>query len=134
MNRRLLTILLAALFISGLVTFVIYHLVNSKLSAVKPLPATSVVAAKIDVKVGNLLTKENLTTIQIAGTPPVGMILAKDLATAENRGVISDLYAGEPIIQSRLAAIGSGAGLAATIPQGMRAIAVRVDDRSEERR
>ena len=42
--------------------------------------------------------------------------------------MISDLYEGEPIIESRLAAVGSGGGLAALIPQGMRACAVRVDD------
>ena len=44
------------------------------------------------------------------------------------RGVISDLYQGEPILDSRLAPPGSGGGLGATIPQGMRACAVRVDD------
>jgi pilus assembly protein CpaB len=35
---------------------------------------------------------------------------------------------GEPILESRLAAPGSGGGLAATIPQGMRATAVKVND------
>ena len=44
------------------------------------------------------------------------------------RGVISALYEGEPILESRLATPGSGGGLAATIPPGMRAAAVRVDE------
>ncbi len=44
------------------------------------------------------------------------------------RGVISDLYEGEPILESRLAAPGAGGGLAATIPPGMRACAIKVDD------
>jgi len=44
------------------------------------------------------------------------------------RGVVSDLYQNEPILESRLAAAGSGGGLAATIPPGMRACAVKVDD------
>ena len=43
------------------------------------------------------------------------------------RGVISDFYQGEPILESRLAPPGSGGGLASTIPNGMRALAVRVD-------
>ena len=42
--------------------------------------------------------------------------------------MISDLYEGEPIIDGRLAAPGSGGGLAPKIPLGMRACAVRVDD------
>ena len=54
------------------------------------------------------------------------MILKRE--DAVGRGVVSDLYQGEPILDSRLAAVGSGGGLAATIPQGMRACAVKVDD------
>jgi pilus assembly protein CpaB len=42
--------------------------------------------------------------------------------------VISDLYQGEPVLDSRLAAPGSGGGLAATIRPGMRACAVKVDE------
>jgi pilus assembly protein CpaB len=42
--------------------------------------------------------------------------------------VVSNLYQGEPILDSRLAPLGSGGGLAATIRKGMRACAVKVDD------
>ena len=45
-----------------------------------------------------------------------------------NRGVTSIIYAGEPISKNRLAGVGSGGGLAATIPAGMRACAVKVND------
>ena len=38
------------------------------------------------------------------------------------------IYDGEPIVESRLAPKGAGAGLAATIPAGMRAVAVKVND------
>jgi pilus assembly protein CpaB len=96
--------------------------------SVRPPVTTSVVAAKVDVKLGAVLKPEDLTTIEIAGTPPTGVILEKDKANAIGRGVISDLYAGEPIMDIRLAAIGSGGGLAAAIPQGMRACAIRVDE------
>jgi pilus assembly protein CpaB len=94
--------------------------------AAKPVPTTSVVAAAGDIKLGAVLTAANLTTVQIAGTPPKGALLKPE--DAIGRGVISDLYQGEPILDSRLAAVGSGGGLAATIPPGMRACAVKVDD------
>jgi pilus assembly protein CpaB len=45
-----------------------------------------------------------------------------------SRGVVATIYQGEPIMESRLAPTGAGAGLAATIPPGMRAVAVRVND------
>ena len=128
MNRRLLTILLAAFLIASVCTFLVYQMVNSRMAAVRPVAATGIVAAKKDIKLGSVLSADDLTTVQIAGGVPSGAILVKDTSRAIGRGVISDLYAGEPIIENRLAAIGSGGGLAATIPPGMRACAVRVDD------
>jgi pilus assembly protein CpaB len=57
---------------------------------------------------------------------PQGILLKKE--DAVGRGVISTIYEGEPVLDSRLAGVGGGAGLAATIPPGMRAVAVRVND------
>lgn len=128
MNRRLLTILLAAFVIATICTIVVVQQWNSHMAAVRPVAATGIVAAKTDIKLGSVLSANDLTTVQIAGGVPVGAILVKDMSRAIGRGVISDLYAGEPIIESRLAAVGSGGGLAATIPTGMRACAVKVDD------
>jgi pilus assembly protein CpaB len=44
------------------------------------------------------------------------------------RSVISTIQPDEPVLEARLAARGSGIGLAPLIPAGMRAIAVRVND------
>jgi pilus assembly protein CpaB len=130
MNRRLLTVLLVAFFIAAICTFLVYRLVSNRVTAAQPVPTTSVVAAKTDIKLGTILTADNLTTIGITGIVPKGVILDKDKSNVLGRGVISDLYSGEPILDSRLAAPGSGGGLAPKIPLGMRACAVRVDDAS----
>jgi len=63
--------------------------------------------------------------VQIMGEVPKNAIL--DQKNAIGRGVTSSLYKGEPLLDDRLAPMGSGGGLAATIKDGMRAIAVRVD-------
>jgi pilus assembly protein CpaB len=102
-------------------------MVQNRVTA-RPAATTGVVAAKMDIKLGTILTADNLKSIEIAGPVPPGAILVKDTGTVVGRGVISDLYEGEPIIESRLAAAGSGGGLAPKIPLGMRACAVRVDD------
>jgi pilus assembly protein CpaB len=96
-----------------------------RIAAAKPQPSTRVVAAATDIKIGTVLSAPDLTTVQIMGTPPKNAIL--DAKNAIGRGVTSSLYAGEPILENRLAPVGSGGGLAATIKDGMRAIAVRVD-------
>jgi pilus assembly protein CpaB len=125
MNKRLLTILLLAFVIAGACAFLVFRVVGSRLGPVQTA-STRVVAAAADIKLGTVLTAANLTTVDIAGTPPKGSIMKPE--NAIGRGVIADIYQGEPVLESRLAPVGSGGGLAATIPQGMRAIAVKVDD------
>jgi pilus assembly protein CpaB len=126
MNRRVVTILVIAFVVAGATAFVVARMLGGIKTAAKPVLTTSVVAANADIKLGAVLNASNLTTMQIAGAPPKGAILKPE--DAIGRGVLADIYQGEPIIESRLAAVGSGGGLAATIPQGMRACAVKVDD------
>jgi len=126
MNRRLLTILVIAFVIAGLCAFLVFRMLGRSLQAAKPEATKPVVAAAGDIKLGTILAKPNLTIIQIAGDIPKGAIVNPD--DAIGRGVISDLYQGEPILDSRLAPKGSGGGLAIAIPVGFRACAVKVDD------
>jgi pilus assembly protein CpaB len=128
MNRRVLAILLVAFVVAGVFTFVVIRMLRNQATASQPAATTRVVAAKSNIKLGAILTADNLSSIEITGTPPKGTILDKERSKAVGRGVLSDIYEGEPIIENRLAAIGSGGGLAATIPQGMRACAVKVDE------
>jgi pilus assembly protein CpaB len=125
MNRRLVTILLSAFVIAALCAVLVYRLVGMRIAASKPTPSTRVVAAANDIKIGTVLAATDLTTVQIMGEVPKNAIL--DQKNAIGRGVTSPLYKGEAILDNRLAPVGSGGGLAATIKDGMRAIAVRVD-------
>src|SRR5438270_2910570 len=125
MNRRLLNILLIAFVIAAGCSYIVFRLVGSRLSGTHQT-TTRVIAAATDLKLGTVLRDADLTTVEILGTLPKGAIVKKE--TAIGRGVISNLYLGEPILESRLAAPGSGGGLAATIPPGMRATAVRVNE------
>lgn len=126
MNRRLLTILLIAFVIAGGCTWMVYRIVGNQLTAAKPISTNRVVAATSDLKIGALISAADLTSVAIAGTPPKGSFT--DPKEAIGRGVIAQIYQGEPIVDSRLAPKGSGGGLAATIPQGMRACAIKVDE------
>lgn len=125
MNRRLVTILLAAFVVAALCSVLVYRLVGMRIAAAKPQPATRIVAAAADIKIGQVLSAADLTTVQMEGTVPKTAIL--DAKNAIGRGVIQPIFAGEPILDNRLAPVGSGGGLAATIKDGYRAIAVRVD-------
>src|ERR1700691_5438843 len=106
MNRRLLIILLSAFLIAAASTYLVWRMVGSRMSASKPQATTSLVAAARDIKIGMILAPADLKTISVVGTPPPGSIL--DPKNAIGRGVISNLFAGEGIVDNRLAPMGSG--------------------------
>jgi pilus assembly protein CpaB len=125
MNRRITVILLTAFVIAIACSYIVYRVVGGRLSS-GPQSTTRVVAAADDIKLGTVLRSVDLTTVDMVGSAPQGAILKP--ADAIGRGVISNIYKGEPIQETRLAPKGSGGGLAATIPDGMRACAVKVDE------
>ena len=125
MNNRVLIILLSAFVIAAGCSYLVYKVVGNRLAA--PQQKTShVVVASSDIKLGSVLRAQDLGTAEMTGPLPKGAIVNPQ--DAIGRGVISALYEGEPVLDSRLAAPGSGGGLAATIPSGMRACAVKVDE------
>lgn len=126
MNRRLLIILLSAFVIAAISTYIVWRMVGARLNVAKPQATTSIVAAAKDLKIGMILAPADLTSIQLVGAVPQGAIL--DKKNAIGRGVVANIYNGEAILDSRLAPLGSGGGLAATIKPGMRATAIRVDE------
>lgn len=126
MNRRLLIILLSALVIALISTYVVVRMVGARINVAKPQATTSVVAAAKDLKIGMILAPADLTSVQVVGQVPSGAIL--DKKNAIGRGVVANIYSGEAILDSRLAPLGSGGGLAATIKEGMRACAIKVDE------
>jgi len=126
MNRRLLIILLSAFVIAAGSTYLVWRMVGTRISASKPQASARLVAAARDIKIGTILAPADLTTVAVVGNAPPGSIL--DPKNAIGRGVIANIYNGEAILDNRLAPMGSGGGLAATIKEGMRACAVRVDE------
>lgn len=125
MNKRLLLILLSAFLVASACSYLVYRLVGNRLGSAQRNTTRVVIAAQ-DIKLGSILREADLTTSEISGPVPKGAIVnTKD---AVGRGVIANLYQNEPILEGRLAAAGSGGGLAATISPGMRACAVKVDE------
>jgi pilus assembly protein CpaB len=126
MNRRIFTVLATAFVVAALCSYVVYRLVGGRMIAAAQHRTVEVVVAKNSVKLGSVLKDADLTTAPWVGAPPAGALLR--VQDAVGRGVISDIYQGETVMENRLAAPGAGGGLAATIRPGMRACAVKVND------
>jgi pilus assembly protein CpaB len=126
MNRKLSTILLLAFLVATVASYVVYRVAGKQMHPVLAPVTTQILVPARNLPIGTLIRDADLTTGKWVGQPPKGALVTKEAAIG--RGVLSDLYEGEPILDSRLAAAGSGGGLAATIRPGMRACAVRVDE------
>ena len=128
MDRRRLTIaLLAALLLSGAVTFFLNRRINIRNGAAVQQVTQKYVAASRPLQPGEALNADNLGLIEWPAKLALegGFTKVEDLA---GRAVIYPIAARQPILQAYLAAPGSGIGLTAKIPEGMRAISVRSDE------
>jgi len=96
-------------------------------SAVRPIKTQQVVVAVTPLPLGTRLDTTNVRTISWPGDAPVpGMLTTVE--SAVGRAVITPVVANEMILESKLAPREAGAGLPATIPEGMRAISVAVNE------
>ena len=125
MNRRLLLILICALIGGASASYLVYRLVGTRAGAMPP-PMAQVVIATRHLQIGTLIGASDVRMGPWAGTVPKDALAKLDLAL--NRGAVANIYEGEPVLAERLAAAGSGGGLAAIIPPGLRASAVKVND------
>ena len=126
MNKRLISVLAFALVVSAIASLILYRLVSAQIAASAKAGGTHVLVAARNLEAGALIKESDLKTAEWGGTPPQGALTKPE--DAIGRGVIEPIVDGEPIVESRLAVRGAGAGLAAIIPPGMRAVAVRVND------
>lgn len=88
---------------------------------------TKVVVAKADISPGKELTAEDLVLSQVQNDA----VPEKSFKTVEEivgRATEMQLIKGVPVIESMLAQTGSGSGLAALVPTGMRAVTVEVNE------
>jgi pilus assembly protein CpaB len=126
MNRRVLIIVSCALVLSVCASYLVYRAVGSRVTAGQAPPTVKLVVAARNLAAGTLIQDSDLKIAAWFGPPPAGAILQR--GALGNRAVVSSIYEGELVTENRLAPIGSGGGLAATIPPGMRACAVKVNE------
>jgi pilus assembly protein CpaB len=130
MDRRLITVLGASLLFALVISSVFYQMTaragNAKKAEPPPEMRDIVLAAKplsvgTDVKAGDI----KMGKVPVVAFPKGAFSKPEEVI---DRPVISNILVDEAILEGRLAARGSGMGLAPIIPVGMRAVTVRVND------
>ena len=127
MNRkRLLLIGALSLVLATLVSMVVYRLLNVAVSAANR-PSESVVIAAVDIAPGARIDDKDVRVAKMpVGDIPDGVF--HSVSEVAGRGVVVPMMRNEPVLASKLAPEQAGAGMPALIPNGMRAVSVKVNE------
>src|SRR5215207_7870693 len=124
-NKRLIISLAGAVIFGILGVVLVTRYISNAEAYTKSLD--NVVVALNPIPLGAKITAEHLTTTPIPnGSTPEGAFRRIDEVVG--RVAITPIGVREPLTSSKLAAVGIGAGLSAVIPEGYRAMTVKVDD------
>jgi pilus assembly protein CpaB len=127
MNRNRMLVGLTVAIVVGLFLSTYVYRTFKNATAVKPIIAQHIVVAAVPLQLGTRVDANNLRLIPWPSNEPVSGMFTR-IEDCANRALITPVAENEPILESKLAATQSGAGLPATIPEGMRALSVAVNE------
>jgi len=114
-----------ALAVGLLVSLFVYNRFLTRLSGDQQM--VSVVVAKHDIQIGSRLADTDLSlAVFPLSSVPQGAF--QRYSQVRDRGVILPIAKGDFVLPDKLADANAGAGLPSMIPQGMRAVSIRVND------
>src|SRR5215211_6009127 len=124
-NKRFFLVLVGALIFGVLAAVSVSRYLSSAQGFSKNL--SKVAVAKVPIPLGSKIIPEQIAVVQFPkeSTPDGAFDSPEKLA---GRVAVTNIGAREPITESRLAPEGTAAGLSAVIPEGYRAMTVKVDD------
>jgi pilus assembly protein CpaB len=124
-NKRLVFVMCGAVVFGLVAAFSVSRYLSGTQAYAKNL--NSVVVAKVDIQPGQKIIAEQLQSVQFpSGATPDGTFQSADKLVG--RVAVVQIAAREPVTDYKLAPEGSAGGLSAVIPEGYRAMTVKVDD------
>jgi len=124
-NKRFFIVLAGALLFGLLAAFSVSRYLSSAQAYTKNLD--SIAVAKVAIPLGTKIIPEQIMMVQFPkeSIPDGSFNSAEKLA---GRVAVVNIAPREPVTEARLAPVGAAAGLSAVIPEGFRAMTVKVDD------
>lgn len=124
-NKRFMIVLAGALFFGLIAAVSVGRYVSGAQAYTKNL--NHVVVAKVAIPLGTKIVAEQLTVAQFPpDAMPDGTFDSADKLVG--RVAVTQINPREPVTETKLAAEGTAGGLSAVIPEGYRAMTVKVDD------
>jgi pilus assembly protein CpaB len=126
-QQRTLIVLAVAVFAAGIAAYGVYSAVQSMPVREVEVGSVPVVVAAEPIPIGTRLSVDQLRVAAWPARNPVPGAFT-DPKQLLDRGVISTLAENEPVTAYKVAGPESGSGLPPVIPEGMRAMSIRVND------
>jgi pilus assembly protein CpaB len=129
MNRQTRTLIVLAIGVvmAAVASFAVYKTVQGMPVQQVEVANYQVVVAAKSLGMGSLVKEGDAKLVAWPSSSPVPNGHS-DIKAVMNRGLLSSVVENEPLTEAKLAPVEAGAGLQTTIPQGMRAMAVRVNE------
>lgn len=127
MRSRIFAVLAIAILAGGGLAYGTYNFMQNQPVKTTAMATEGVVVASNDLQLGSELKTEDVKVVQFpqGQTPQGGFTKTGDVI---GRGLIVPIVKNEPILKAKLASKEAGSGLPPVIPEGMRAVSVRVDE------
>jgi pilus assembly protein CpaB len=129
MNRRnrTLLVLLVAVGLASAATYGVFRAVQNIPVREVEVATTYVAVATENLPLGTRLSRDQVRLVGWPASSPVDGGF-DSIAAVEGRGLIQPVAANEPLTETKLAPLEAGAGLSPSIPPGMRALSVKVNE------
>lgn len=125
-NNRTVLVLAIAVLMAGIASFGVYRVIAG-MPARQAVTTVDAVVAAHPLRLGTRITKDHVKLVSWPADSQVPGAYSK-IEDVLERGVISPVSENEPLTDSKLAPIEAGAGLPPSIPDGMRALSVKVNE------
>jgi pilus assembly protein CpaB len=126
-SARTIVVIAISILLAGASTYLVYRTIQDRPTRVVEMAHAFAVVAAHPLALGTMLTPGDVKVVPWPAANPVpgGFTKAEEVV---GRGVITPIAENEPITGNNIASKEAGAGLPPTIPTGMRAISVRVNE------
>jgi pilus assembly protein CpaB len=133
MRRRLVLVLVVASVVGLLASTLVYRVLRQAAAGPQQQDVEMIVVAGVNMDMAETVTAQHVKLLPWPSkSVPSGAV--RTLAEAEGRVVRGSIVAGEPLIDGKLAPqlAGKGGLMAMLVPEGQRAVTIKVDDAIKE--
>jgi len=133
MRRRLVLVLVVASIAGLLASTLVYRVLKQAAAGPREQDVEMIVVASVNMNMAETITSQHVKLLPWP-SKSVPSAAVRTLANAEGRVVRGSIVAGEPLLEGKLAPQLSGKGglMPMLVPEGQRAVTIKVDDAVKE--